>query len=459
MFPNRGSAMASPADDLIENDPARLRAGLVRLTLLAVLGGAATGLVATAFRIVLTEGAAAAAALRAAADGQGIGLAGAVALSAALIGAAAWAVARLSPETAGSGIPHVEAVMEGRARPGGLRLLAVKFAGGAAAMTGGLALGREGPSVQMGASLAHMIAAPLRLPWADQRILIAACAGAGLAAAFNAPIAGAIFVLEELVRRFETRIAIAALTASAAAIAVSRTILGQGLELPVDIGVQGAALAHPAFALFGLVAGAVAVVYNRALILAMDGMDRLPLSPGWRGMLVGAGVGALTYHAAGLVGPGEDLTRRALDAVEPLAILPALLLFRLAFSVLSYAVGAPGGIFAPLLVLGAELGLMCGLLADALLPAAGLDPRAFAVAGMAALFTGGVRAPLTGIVIVTEMTGSTHVLLPIMSACAAAMLVPTLAGSRPIYAVLRDRSAASAAVVPGEAAPAPVRDA
>jgi CIC family chloride channel protein len=221
--------------------------------------------------------------------------------------------------------------------------------------------------------------------------------------------------------------------------------------------VQGATLAHPVFALFGLVAGAVAVVYNRALILAMDGMDRLPLSPGLRGMLVGAAVGALAYHAAGLVGPGEDLTRRALDAAEPLAILPALLLFRLAFSVLSYAVGAPGGIFAPLLVLGAELGLMCGLLAAALLPSAGLDPRAFAVAGMAALFTGVVRAPLTGIIIVTEMTGSTHILLPIMSACAAAMLVPTLAGSRPIYAVLRDRSAA--APVLGEAAPAPARDA
>lgn len=441
--------MAGSPDDAIEDDPVRLRAGLLRLAGLAILGGAVTGLVATAFRLVLQHGAEAAGAAIALAAGQGHGLAAAMAISAGLIGFATWAVARLSPETAGSGIPHVEAVMEGRARPGGLRLLAVKFAGGAAAMTGGLALGREGPSVQMGASLAHLIAQATRVPWPDQRILVAACARAGLAAAFNAPIAGAIFVLEELVRRFETRTAIAALAASAAAITVSRMILGPGLELPVAIGVQAGALAHPVFALFGLLAGVVAVVYNRALILAMDGMDRLRLPAGLRGLLVGAGVGVLVWHAGWLVGPGADLTRRALDAAEPLAILPALLLFRLGFSVLSYAVGAPGGIFAPLLVLGAELGLLAGYLVQALLPAAGLDPRAFAVAGMAALFTGVVRAPLTGIVIVTEMTGGTHILLPILSACAMAMLVPTLAGSRPIYAVLRDRSAA--APVPGEA--------
>ena len=148
-------------------------------------------------------------------QGRGIaGLALVVLGCAAAAMAAAWLVRRFSPHASGSGIPHVEAVLEGELPPADFRMIPVKFVGGVLAIGSGLALGREGPSVQMGAGIAHLVGLLFRRSWPDSRVLLAAGAGAGLATAFNAPIAGAIFVLEELVRRFDTKIAIAALGAS-----------------------------------------------------------------------------------------------------------------------------------------------------------------------------------------------------------------------------------------------------
>src|SRR3954452_9342061 len=146
---------------------------------------------------------------------------------------AAWLVRRFAPHATGSGIPHVEAVLRQEVPPAPFVLLPVKFVGGLLAIGSGLALGREGPSVQMGASLAHIAATLSQRCWADSRVLMAAGAGAGLATAFNAPIAGAVFVLEELVRRFETRIAIAALGASAIAMGVARLFLGDAPDFHV----------------------------------------------------------------------------------------------------------------------------------------------------------------------------------------------------------------------------------
>ena len=124
------------------------------------------------------------------------------------------------------------------------RLIPVKFLGGLLAIGSGLALGREGPSVQMSASIAHLVGKLFNRDWADCRVLLAAGAGAGLATAFNAPIAGEIFVLKEPVRRFEVRIAIAALGASATAISISRVFLGDAPDVHVDaLGYAGGARA------------------------------------------------------------------------------------------------------------------------------------------------------------------------------------------------------------------------
>ena len=181
--------------------------------------GAATGVVCAIFRLALEQADRLRDLVIAWAHGQALVGFLLVVTAGAAAALAAWLVRRFAPHATGSGIPHVEAVLRQEVPPASFLLLPVKFVGGLLAIGSGLALGREGPSVQMGASIAHIAATLSQRCWADSRVLMAAGAGAGLATAFNAPIAGAVFVLEELVQRFEQRIAIAALAASATAIA------------------------------------------------------------------------------------------------------------------------------------------------------------------------------------------------------------------------------------------------
>jgi len=149
-----------------------------------------------------------------------------IGISAIATGLAAWLVRKFAPGAKGSGIPDVEAVLRDEQPPPPLILIPVKFLGGVLAMGAGLALGREGPTVQMGAGIGHFLATAFRRDQDDIKALLAAGAGAGLATAFSAPVAGAVFVLEELVRRFDTRITITTLCASGSAIAVARLLLG-----------------------------------------------------------------------------------------------------------------------------------------------------------------------------------------------------------------------------------------
>ena len=351
---------------------------------------------------------------------------------------AAWLVRRFAPHATGSGIPHVEAVLRQEVPPASFLILPVKFVGGLLAIGSGLALGREGPSVQMGASVAHIAATLSQRCWADTRVLMAAGAGAGLATAFNAPIAGAAFVLEELVQRFEQRMAIAALAASAAAIATARAIMGNQLDfavIPLD---HVPAFSLPLFLIFGAFAGLLAIGYNRSLLATMAAFERMwLLPPEARAALVGAAVATVAWFAPSFVGGGDALTQRALSGVQPLAFLPLIFLLRLVMGHASYSAGTPGGLFAPLLVLGAQSGLMFGAACLFVFPGIGVPLQTFAVVGMAAFFTGVVRAPLTGIVLITEMTAAFTVLLPMLAACCTAMLVPTVLRSAPIYESLR----------------------
>jgi CIC family chloride channel protein len=414
---------------------------LLILALLAPIVGAASGLIGAVFRLALGE----ADRLREVAIiwAHGWNIAGLFVIAAACAAAvafAAWLVRRFSPYASGSGIPQVEAILQDKLPPTPPRLLLVKFFGGLSAIGGGLALGREGPSVQMGAAVAHIVAKVSGRNWLDCKVLIAAGAGAGLATAFNAPIAGAVFVLEELVRRFDTRIAIAALGASAAAIAVARVFLGAAPDFTVEplayVGVQ----VWPLFVGLGAIAGLAANLYNGALLGTLAVMDRLGRWPiEVRAAVIGAAVGALGFFAPALIGGGDDITQRSLSGGAALAALPLIFLLRFGLGAVSYAAPVPGGLFAPLLALGAQLGLFCGVLCRLALPDAGLDPTVFAVVGMAAFFTGVVQAPVTGIVLVIEMTASFTMLLPTIAACFAAMLVPNLLRGAPIYDSLRER--------------------
>jgi chloride channel protein, CIC family len=417
---------------------------LALLTVLALVVGAISGAGVACFMLLLDEADRLRDALIAFAHAQGPqGLWLLVAACAAAAGIAASLVRRISPQAVGSGIPHVEAVLNGQLQQAPFRIIPVKFIGGALAIGAGLALGREGPSVHMAATLGHLVGKTFRRNWPDCRVLLAAGAGAGLATAFNAPIAGAIFVLEELVRRFELRIAIAALSASASAISVSRAILGDGQDFHLTALVMPDLAIRPLFFVLGALAGVMAVIYNRVLLQTMATLDRLdPLPVEIRAALIGAGVGALAWVLPDLVGGGDPITQRTLLGAGTLAMLPSAFLLRLLLGSVSYSAGTPGGLFAPLLVLGAQFGLFFGLACQLAVPGLHVQPEGFAVVGMAALFTGIVRAPLTGIVLATEMTADVTMLLPMLGACAMAMLTPTLLKDPPIYDSLRERTVA-----------------
>jgi len=426
---------------------------LLALALLALIAGGAAGLICAAFRLALEE----ADRLRdrgiaLAHDGGFAGFLLVVGGAGLAVAAAAWLVRRFSPYASGSGIPHVEAALDEQLPPAPPYLIPVKFFGGLLAIGSGLALGREGPSVQMGAVVAHIVGRISRRGWPDRRALLAAGAGAGLAVAFNAPIAGAIFVLEELVRRFDTRIAITALGTSATAILVARLFLGDAPDFHVAIAAfatmatgplaYAPAASWPLYLGLGVLAGLLAALYNRALLTAVAAADRLERWPiELRAGVIGAAVGILAWFAPDLVGGGDEITQRVLAGGATLALIPLAFLLRFALGAVSYAAATPGGLFAPMLVLGAQLGFFCGALCRIAFPDLGIAPEAFAVVGMAAFFTGVVQAPVTGIVLVIEMTAGFTMLLPMLGACFAAMLVTNLLHSAPIYESLRERAA------------------
>jgi CIC family chloride channel protein len=183
-----------------------------------------------------------------------------------------------------------------------------------------------------------------------------------------------------------------------------------------------------------------ASLYNRTLLGALAVMDRLGRWPAEiRAAAIGAAVGALGFFAPGLIGGGDDITQGLLAHGAPLGLLALAFAVRFGLGPTSYAAPVPGGLFAPLLALGAQLGLFCGLLCELVFPAANLNATAFAVVGMAAFFTAVVQAPVTGIVLVIEMTAAFTMLSPMIAACFAAMLVPNLLNSAPIYDSLRER--------------------
>jgi CIC family chloride channel protein len=418
---------------------------MAALALLSILVGMAAGVIGAAFRYSLER----ADDFRAMAVGQTsdypvLGPLMMMAGAALAAGLAAWLVRRFAPDAAGSGIPHVEAVLEGSLTPAPARLIPVKFAGGVLAMGSGLALGREGPSVQMGVTAAHVIGGLFRRDLDDRRALIAGGAGAGLATAFNAPGAGAIFVLEELVGRFDARIGLVALGASAGAITVSRGLLGNSLDFKVAELASGGVTELVLFLLLGLFAGVLSVAHNRGLLATLSLAERIKGPIEFRAAGIGAVVGLLAWSVPHLVGGGDGITQNALSGELLLVALPALFLFRFVLGAASYAAGTPGGLFAPLMVLGAVSGLAFGYVVVAAIPGLAVRPEAFALVGMGAFFAGTVRAPLTGIVLVIEMTGSSTLLLPLLAGCFGSMLVAETFRDLPIYAALKARAAQSA---------------
>src|SRR5215471_7235436 len=294
-------------------------------------------------------------------------------------GLAVGLVHRVAPEAAGSGIPHVKAVLYWFRSMRWQAILPVKFIGGVVGIGSGLALGREGPTVQLGSALGAAVAHGLKVSPRERQTLIAAGAGAGLAAAFNAPLAGLAFVLEELQRHFAPAVFGAAFVAAVTADVLTRSLTSQLPVFHVATAPTPPLVVLPMFLGLGVLAGGLGVVFNHGLLQTLELFGRMR---GWpaslRGVLVGAVVGLLGWFVPTAIGGGQSLVDAVLMGHMPLAAIPGWFLLRFGLTMVSYGCGAPGGIFAPLLVLGGLLGLAVGQLAHLALPSAGVQPETFA---------------------------------------------------------------------------------
>ncbi|PEG35090.1 ClC family H(+)/Cl(-) exchange transporter [Mycolicibacterium agri] len=351
-------------------------------------------------------------------------------------------IVRWEPLAAGSGIQHVEAVFLGEARPPLIRLLPAKFVGGVLSMGSGLVLGREGPTVHMGAAIGAETARRARLPDPEVRMMQTALGGAGLAVAFNAPIGGALFTLEEVTKSFRMKTVLAAVFSAATAVACSRVVLGNHADFDVEpIGTPALGWL-PLFLVFGVLTGIIGAAYNGLVLWFLDhiaAIRRIPTLA--KAAVIGGIIGAAMFVYPKSVGGGDDLTQQILSGEHiVISVVIALLVVRFIAGPLSYSAAVPGGLFAPLLAVGALWGLLFTACFEAVWPDDATQLAVpMALVGMAAFFGATVRAPVTAMVLVTEMTATTEVLIPMMVATAAAVLVANLVGSPPIYDSLRDR--------------------
>jgi CIC family chloride channel protein len=366
-----------------------------------------------------------------------------VPMAAAAAGAALAAlIVRWEPLAAGSGIQHVEAVFLGDARPPRIRLLPAKFIGGVLSMGSGLVLGREGPTVHMGAAIGAEAARRARLPDAEVRMMQTALGGAGLAVAFNAPIGGTLFTLEEVTKSFRVKTVLATLFSAVTAVACSRLLLGNHADFHVEPMGSTALAWLPLFVVFGVLTGCLGAVYNGLVLWFLDHVAAIRRIPALaKAAVVGAIVGFAMFVYPLSVGGGEDLTQLILGGQHlVVSAVIGILAVRFVAGPLSYSTAVPGGLFAPLLAVGSLWGLLFVGCFNAVWPEDATQLAVpMALVGMAAFFAATVRAPVTALVLVVEMTATTEALLPMMVATGAAVLVANVMGSPPIYDSLRAR--------------------
>jgi len=364
-------------------------------------------------------------------------------LGSAMIGLSLWLVRRFAPETSGSGVQEVEGILQGLRKMRWHRVLPVKFIAGGLAIGAGLVLGREGPTIHIGSALGKMVSYWGRLNQRHTRALIAAGAGAGLAAAFNAPLAGIIFVTEEMREEFEyTFVSLqSVILACGMCVVINDLWLGQGVFLPVQKFPAPSLTEVPLFAVMGILIGALGVLFNKLLLGSLDFFAKIKRRH-TSIVTVGAGVaiGVLVCFFPDSVGGGESLVQKLLSGSWAFWFLFTLLAVRIFTSVGSYGLGTPGGIFAPMLALGTLAGITFTHFLPHVFMSCEIQIAPYAVAGMGALFAATVRAPLTGIALVVELTGAFDSILVIILTCLSATFTAQVLGGRPIYHLLLDRT-------------------
>ncbi|GMQ60944.1 ClC family H(+)/Cl(-) exchange transporter [Vallitalea maricola] len=357
-----------------------------------------------------------------------------------IVGIILGALVKKYPMIKGSGIPQIKGFLVRQLGISWLKELVLKFFGGILSIGFGLSLGREGPSVQMGATAGLGFSRIFKRFHLEEKYLVTAGASAGLAAAFNAPLAGVIFALEELHRNFSPIILMCAMGASITADFVSSNFFGlkpifdfTNLEiLPLKYYLMIVGL--------GIIAAVLGKLFNNLLLLAskhIDGSKKIksiykPVIP----LLIS---GILGFTIPSILGGGHELIVRLTNENMLIKILIVLFILKLLFTVISYGSGVPGGIFLPVLVLGALIGKAYGQVCVSVFNIDEVYILNFITLAMAAYFTAIVKAPITGSILVTEMTGSFNHLLPLITICLVAQVVTGVINSGAIYDLLLEK--------------------
>ena len=346
-------------------------------------------------------------------------------------------LARFFPDVRGSGVPQTEAAyhLANGVIPG--RVPIGKFVTGVLCIGSGHSMGREGPSVQIGAGIASVAGRWLRLPPSRIRDLVPVGAAGALAAAFNTPVAAVLFALEEIIGDMNAALLGSTVVASVAAVIVERSILGNEPLFHVPI----YRLVHPiellAYAGLGIIGGALSVVFCKGLLTVRQLFQRMPartkiVQPAIGGLIIG---GILLYSPA-IMGVGYEYVDQALNGGLLLRTMVVLCLLKLGATIVSYASGNAGGIFAPSLYIGAMAGGAVGAIVHRFAPIATADPGAYALVGMGALFAGIIRAPMTSVFMIFEITQDYQILVPLMVANLLSFVISRRFQPVPVYHAL-----------------------
>ena len=328
------------------------------------------------------------------------------------------------PGAVGSGIPQVKAAYALNSGRVSFRDSVGKFVISILQIGSGASLGREGPTVQICAGISSLLSRISGLSRQSQRRMAAVGVAAGIAAAFNAPIAAVTFTLEEIIGDLDQTMLSGVIVAAAIAAGVERSILGQHpvFEIPRAY-TMGPATSLLSYAILGVLSAIASVAFTDALLALRERFKRFTSVPKWvhpaiGGALTGtlAVVGLLWLKQSGITGGGYQTLSLALTGSLPARVLMGLCLLKLAATVCSYSSGGAGGIFAPALFIGGTLGGAVGYLDVAIFHHPADSIGAFALVGMGAVFAGIIRAPMTSVLIIFEMTASYGLILPLMIA-------------------------------------------
>jgi chloride channel protein, CIC family len=343
-------------------------------------------------------------------------------------------ISRFAREARGHGVPEVMlAVAEngGRIRP---RVAAVKSVASAICIGCGGSVGREGPIVQIGSAIGSTIGQVVRVPDSRMRLLVACGAAGGISATFNAPIAGVFFALELILRDFEVESFGVVVLSSVVADVIGRAAFGAQPFLQLPAFQQVSVWEYALYAALGLAAALLGTVFIRALYGMEDLADRVWRGPQWaRPAVGGVLLGGLLLAMPQLYGVGYPVLETAVGGHYALWLLLGLCLGKLLATSLTIAIGGSGGVFAPSLFMGAMFGTAYGDIVAHLGTHAVGAPGAYGLVGMGAVFAAASRAPITAVLIIFELTGDYHIILPLMVSVVLATALASVLTSDSIY--------------------------